>query len=81
MISLQDSTSKDDDKICVEPRLEPKPLHEVKTNWIERFCQSDLKERIIWDSKLHREAREFENKTMYEQVEELMDMVCAFFLI
>lgn len=74
---LQDSQLKDV-KICVEPRLNPEPLHEVKTNWIERYCQSDRKQRVIWDSILYKEARAFKNKSMYEKVEVLMDIVSFF---
>ncbi|XP_031634169.1 uncharacterized protein LOC116347630 [Contarinia nasturtii] len=63
-----------DDKIFVEPRLEPKPLSQIKTNWFDEFCRNTQKDRIIWESKLHEASRRFANKSMYEQVEDLMDI-------
>lgn len=62
-------------QIYVEPRLDPKPLHETKTNWIDRYCMKAPKERVVWDSRVYAEWKEFENKSMYEQVEDLMDVV------
>lgn len=63
------------EKICVESRLEPKPLYETKTNWIDEYCRNIRKDRVIWDTKLYASSREFSRKSMYEQVEELMDIV------
>lgn len=67
--------------IYIEPRLKPKPLYETKTNWIQEFCENTRKDRIIWRSKLHANARKFANKSMYEQVEELIDIVSFFFFL
>lgn len=72
-----------DTKIHVEPPLNPKPLHEVKTNWIDTYCKKQPKERVIWDSKVYSEWKEFTKKPMFEQVEDMMDAVsfiCLFTL-
>lgn len=55
--------------------MNPKPLHETKTNWIDKYCKSAPKERVIWDSILYSEWKDFDKKSMYEQVEDLMDIV------
>ncbi|XP_055296833.1 uncharacterized protein LOC129565707 [Sitodiplosis mosellana] len=72
--SDENESESQDYKICVESRLEPKPLYETKTNWIYEYCGKIRKDRVIWDTKLYAASRKFKNKSMYEQVEELMDI-------
>lgn len=69
-----------DDQIYIEPKSKPKPLFEVKTNWIEEYCKRAPKERVIWDTKLYSKWNEFDQKSLYEQTEELLDNVRTTFL-
>lgn len=70
----QDSESLDN-RICIEPLANPKPLYEEETNWIEEYIGGIRKDRVKWESKLYAADRRFSNKSIYEQVEDLMDIV------
>lgn len=70
----QDSESLDN-RICIEPLANPKPLYEEETNWIEEYIGGIRKDRVKWESKLYAADRHFSNKSIYEQVEDLMDIV------
>lgn len=69
-----------DNRIYVEPRIKPKPLHDTKTNWIDEYSKKVPKERVIWDSKLYSDWKDFNKKTMYEQIEDLIDIVSLIFV-
>lgn len=45
------------------------------TNWLIEFCKQNQKDRVKWDSKLHQSKTRFGRKTMYEQAEDLIDIV------
>lgn len=50
-------------------------MYEEETNWIKEYIGSIRKDRVKWESKLYAADRLFKNKSMYEQVEEMMDIV------
>lgn len=54
--------------------MAPKPI-----NWLVKFCKQNQKDRIKWDSKLHQSKTRFARKTMYEQAEDLIDIVSICF--
>lgn len=55
-------------------------MFEIKTNWISEYCKREPKERVIWDTKLYK-WRDFDQKSLYEQTEELLDNVCTFLAV
>lgn len=69
----------DTNQIYIEPNTKPKPLFEVKTNWISEYCKRAPKERVIWDTKLYSKWKEFDQKSLFEQTEELLDNVYVLF--
>lgn len=48
------------------------------TNWLVEFCKQNQKDRVKWDSKLHQSKMRFGRKTMYEQAEDLIDIVSIY---
>lgn len=64
--------------LCIEPAAKPRPLASAKANWLDCFRCKTRKDRINWNSKLHHRATHFSQKTMYEQAENLMDIVSHF---
>lgn len=52
-----------------------------KTNWLDEFCRQTQKDRVKWNSKLHHSKSRFTKKTMYEQAEDLIDIVRLIFFI
>lgn len=68
-------------ELNIEPPAKPRPLSSAKCNWLNDFRCKTRKDRINWNSKLHHRATRFSTKTMYEQAEELMDIVSFLFCI
>lgn len=62
-------------KLNIEPRCDQRPLPNLKTNWLDEFRAQIRKDRIKWNSKLYQFEKQFESKTLYEQIDELMDIV------
>lgn len=46
-----------------------------EVNWIAKMLNMKRTERIKWPSKLYYFDQKFSQKTLYEQAEDLMDMV------
>lgn len=61
--------------VYIEPRSNPKPIFERKQNWLPEYIKQRRTDRIKWNSKLHHSENQFSRKSMYEQAEELMDIV------
>lgn len=61
--------------VFIEPRSNPKPIFERKQNWLPEYIKNRQKDRIKWNSKLHRAENRFSRMSMYEQAEELMNIV------
>lgn len=58
----------------MEPRCKPRPLPNVKENWLDEYRSQTRKDRIKWDSKLYSRSRKFHHQTLYEQIDELADV-------
>lgn len=63
------------DIVYLEPRSNSKSLYTKKSNWLEEFCRQTQKDRVKWNSKLHHTKNRFSKKSMYEQAEDLIDIV------
>lgn len=46
-----------------------------RSNWLVEFCRQTPKDRVKWNSKLHHSRTRFSRKPMYEQAEDLIDIV------
>lgn len=62
----------------LEPKLIPKSLKKPESNWISAFIKKQRNDRITWNSKLYHANKRFSKKSMYEQAEELMDIVICY---
>lgn len=69
--------SYDDDITSLMTKSHPKHANrnQKKPNWLVEFCQQNRKDRVKWNSKLHHDKTRFTKKTMYEQAEDLIDIV------
>lgn len=63
------------DIVGLEPRSNLKQLYTKKSNWLEECCRETQKDRVKWNSKLHHIKNRFSRKSMYEQAEDLIDIV------
>lgn len=61
----------------IDPLPEPRRPVRIETNWLTKFIKSTRKERVVWPTKIYRFDVKFSEKTMYEQADQLMDLVCV----
>lgn len=66
-----------DQTVIIEPKCDPRPIPNAKPHWLSEFCSQTRRDRIKWNSKLHQYSKHFSAKSLYEQVEELVDIVSA----
>lgn len=58
----------------VEPRCKPRPFPNAKENWLDEFRSQTRKDRVKWDTKLYSGNKKFHRQTLYEQIDELVDV-------
>lgn len=65
-------------KLEEEPNLR-KP-NSFAANWMVDYFRKHNQERVIWQTKLYEKKRRFEDKPLFEQVEELTDLSAKSFV-
>lgn len=58
----------------IEPRCKPRPFPKAKENWLDEFRSQTRKDRIKWDTKLYSSNKKFHRLSLYEQIDELVDV-------
>lgn len=59
----------------IDPPPEKRKQQAKEVNWIAKMMSMKRADRIKWPSKLYYFERKFSQKTLYDQAEDLMDMV------
>lgn len=60
----------------IDPPPEPRrPAAGACKNWLENYIRAPRKDRVRWPSKIYCSDRKFSQKTLYEQADQLMDLV------
>lgn len=59
----------------------PEPRRTFRTfNWAANYLRQPRKDRVVWPSKIYNFEKKFVNKTLFEQAEQLTDLVRLYFL-
>lgn len=63
----------------IEERLPPRTSDHKANNWISDYSKKLKKERIVWQTKLFRDKKTIQDKPIFEQTEELIDIAAVSF--
>lgn len=58
----------------IDARPEPRPLPNAKRNCLDEYCSQTRSDRVKWDTKLYSRSKKFHHQTLYEQIEDLVDV-------
>lgn len=69
-------------KLKIDPPPEKRKPMTKEANWVAQMMRSKRTDRVKWPSKLYYFDRKFSQKSLYEQADDLMDMVskCLFII-
>lgn len=59
----------------IDPPPEPRKPVRKTVNWVATYLREQRKDRVVWPSKLYRFDRKFSQKTLFDQANQLMDLV------
>lgn len=72
---------KDSVDLNVEPEASGRQPNVFSANWMVDYFKRPNQERVIWQTKLYESKRQFEDKPLFEQVEELTDLSAKSFVM
>lgn len=81
--TLSEIKEKEDEYNEIDLKIEPKPVsrdfQENSNNWMADYLRKKPKDRVQWQSKLYSFDKKLNEKPMFEQAEELIDLAAQDF--
>lgn len=65
----------------IEPRVPERQIFQQNVSWTADYVKKLKKERIIWQTKLFKDTKEINEKPLFEQTEELIDIAAEHFAV
>ncbi|CAO1342699.1 unnamed protein product [Diamesa serratosioi] len=63
----------------IETRIPERSPYDENENWISDYTKKTKKERIVWQTKLFKDRKEIQEKPLFEQTEELINIAADHF--
>lgn len=65
----------------IEDRVPERQIYQQNINWTTDYTKKRKKERIVWQTKLFKDSMEIQEKPLFEQTEELIDIAADHFAV
>lgn len=65
----------------IEPRVPERKFFQQNINWAADYIKKLKKERIVWQTKVFKDTKEIQEKPLFEQTEELIDVAADHFAV